>query len=234
MTRLGVLSASATLAAAMLGCRAPATEPAGGATILVPPAVVAPPPSGSASRPPAKPPDGFQEQVFAALEGICERAWWMKDGDLRVGCKQCPRLPWVSREDAMVPPTAAIAQADPALHVLRRFAARLMGNAVPEIVLSYDGCRPESDNVGTLVIDAEKKCCSATIRASSSWRARPRPATSARSSSASVVDASDAKSAFTIRSIPKGSIPATPPLSRHGTRGGCLNLTPSPTARSGM
>ncbi len=97
-----------------------------------------------------------QEEIFAALEGICERAWWVKDGDLRVGCKNCPK-PSSPESATRIEQAAAIAHADPALRVLRRYAARLMGNAAPEIVLSYQGCRTESDNVGTLVIDAAKK-----------------------------------------------------------------------------
>jgi len=157
MTRLGALARSATLAGVVLGCSAPATEPAGDATILVPPALGAPPASGSASGPSAKPHDRFQELAFAALEGICERAWWGEGDDLRAGCKECPATPRSPQGGRTEPKPAAIAHADPALRVLRRYAARLMGNAAPEIVLSYEGCRPESDNVGTLVIDAEKK-----------------------------------------------------------------------------
>ena len=153
--RLGALAGSATLAGVVLGCTA-SPEPPRDVILAVPPpsiALIVPRP-----RPERSPGGRFEQQVFAALEGVCERAWWVEDGDLRVGCKQCPRMPWASPEEATEAPPAAIAHADPALRVLRKFAARLMGNAGPEIVLSYEGCQPEeAGHVGTLVIDAEKQ-----------------------------------------------------------------------------
>lgn len=157
-TLAGVLAATLLLSMELAGCAPPRpvdaepparSEPKPSTTG----ATTSSPPSAAPPAVPAEPPPGgpFTDAVFAALEGICERAWSTDERGLHLGCKQCPRAE--PGHTASGSPTA-IAHAEPALVVTRIFAGKLLGPGSDAVVVAYDGCMPGIYGYGgTLLVD---------------------------------------------------------------------------------